>query len=1063
MMKFICLYLLVLIVGPGNVSAAEKLPLEPTRTITFDTDEGTWMSLDMSPDGKTIIFDMLGDLYVLDRTGGKARRLTSGMAFDTQPVFSPDGSKVAFVSDRTGAENIWIMAVDGTDAQQVTFQETDRALFSPEWSADGKYIYASLFRADLHGHGLWRYKADGSGAGEQIFKIKTEKDPQSVTGATPSADGKYLYYAHLSGGLEFDHVVRWVIKRRNLKSGEDSVLVAALPSRLSDPAGGSYFRPVPSPDGRLLAYGVRHDGKTGLRLRDLKSGEDRWLAFPIQQDQLQASHIQDILPRYSFTPDSRSLLLSIEGKIKLLDIRTAVQKPVPFKVDVSVRLGPDLKIDIRQDTGPVQVRLIQGPEQSPDGTKLVFSTLGKIYIMALTPGAVPTLLGAPSLPAYQPSWSPDGKSITYITWTAKEGGHVWRISLDGSGKARRLTQKSGFYTNPVFDPDGTSIYVIRSSQQARLQNYMEYGPLREGDLLKLLLDGSAEDKVYSGMMGGKLHFDKAGKNLYFLTPEGLESLTPGKALQVVGPGWYFMEGSAPVDGLQISPNGKWVLAQSAQQLYVLEVPQTAIDKPLNLSAPLLRHKKITDVGADYFAWADGGRTITWSLGSTYYRRSLDGIIFAEPDDNNPVTAEAFEAIVKLPRATPKGSILLSGATVITMDKAGVLQNADILVKDNRITAIGKKGSFEYPADTKIFDMAGRYIIPGLIDTHHHIADVRREVLDFDAWGPAASLAYGVTTLFDPSTLSIDMMAYSDLVEAGLMTGSRIFSTGPAIFSFNKFKSKAQIRKVLLRYRDHYRLRNLKMYKTGNRRVRQWVAQVSRELGMMPTTEGGLAMKHGLTQVIDGFAGHEHALPTARLYKDVIELMSQSRVGYTLTLMITNGGYEGQDFFIAQNDPQNDPKLNVFWPRSVISGKLNEATWRSPNLYSFSKTAASAAEIMRKGGLVGIGAHGEAPGIGTHWEMQAHNMGGMTPQEVLKAATIGGAEVIGRASELGSITVGKFADLVILEANPLEDIKNTLSIDRVMKDGQLYDGDSLNEVWPRKRPHPTPWFRADVAR
>ena len=976
MMKIMSLCVLAFTVGSGLLWAEAKLPLEPARTITFESDEGTWMSLDISPEGKGIVFDMLGDIYALDSIGGRARPLTSGMAFDTQPVFSPDGSRIAFVSDKSGAENIWTMTVNGADMQQITFQDTDRALFSPEWSADGKYIYASLFRADQHGHELWRYKADGAGESEQIFAAKTEKGPQSVTGATPSVDGKYLYYAHLSGGLEFDDVVRWIIKRRDLKSGEDITLITAPPSRLSDPAGGSYFRPVPSPDGRFLAYGLRYNGETGLRLRDLKSGEDRWLAYPVQKDQIQASHLQDILPRYSFTPDGKALLLSIDGKIKRLDIKTAVQKNIPFKVNVSVDLGPDLRRDIRQDSGPVQVRLIQEPEQSPDGTKLVFSALGKIYVMPLIQGAVPTPLGGISLPAYQPRWSPDGKSIVYITWTAKEGGHVWSMSLAGAGNIKKLTKKADFYSNPVFGSEGKFIYAIRSSHRVRLQNYMEYGPLRQGDLLKIPLNDGPDIKIYSGRVGGKLHFGEAGKNLYFLTPDGLQSLRPTlfsaadqpqKEIQVVGVGWYFVEGAAPVSGLQISPDGKWVLAQTkAQQLYVMEIPQGTTDKPLNISKPVMKYRKITDVGADYFGWAEGGRTITWSLGSTYYRRPLDEIAFLEADSgdksaDSPVVGQkglqAFEAVVTLPRAKPKGTVLLRGATVITMDKVGVLPHADILVRDNKIAAIGATGSFDFPADTEILDMSDRYIIPGLIDTHHHIADVRREVLDFEAWGPSASLAYGVTSLFDPSTLSIDMMAYSDLIDTGLMTGSRIFSTGPAIFSFNEFKSKEEIRKFLLRYRDHYRLTNLKMYKTGNRRVRQWVAEVSRELGLMPTTEGGLALKHGLTQVIDGFAGHEHALPTAPLYKDVIELMSQSRVGYTLTLLISNGGYEGQDFFIAQNAPQDDRKLNVFWPRSVIGGKFNEVTWRSPNLYSFPKIAASAADIMRKGGVIGIGAHG----------------------------------------------------------------------------------------------------------
>ncbi len=96
----------------------------PTTEISFETSEGTWMNVDVSPDGETIVFDLLGDIYTIPITGGAATRITSGPAFNIQPRFSPDGSKIAYISDRGGNNNIWVMDSDGTGRRQVSKEQT---------------------------------------------------------------------------------------------------------------------------------------------------------------------------------------------------------------------------------------------------------------------------------------------------------------------------------------------------------------------------------------------------------------------------------------------------------------------------------------------------------------------------------------------------------------------------------------------------------------------------------------------------------------------------------------------------------------------------------------------------------------------------------------------------------------------------------------------------------------------------------------------------------------------------------------------------------------------------
>src|SRR5688500_15007180 len=123
----------------GGAARSAELPLKSSRTVKFTTDEGTWMSVDVSPNGQSIVFDLAGDVYTLPLDGGKATRISEGMGFDVQPRWSPDGAKIVFVSDRDGSDDVWVMDADGKNPKQVT--RSDRTQFvAPEWTPDGKYI-----------------------------------------------------------------------------------------------------------------------------------------------------------------------------------------------------------------------------------------------------------------------------------------------------------------------------------------------------------------------------------------------------------------------------------------------------------------------------------------------------------------------------------------------------------------------------------------------------------------------------------------------------------------------------------------------------------------------------------------------------------------------------------------------------------------------------------------------------------------------------------------------------------------------------------------------------------
>ena len=220
---------------------------------------------------------------------------------------------------------------------------------------------------------------------------------------------------------------------------------------------------------------------------------------------------------------------------------------------------------------------------------------------------------------------------------------------------------------------------------------------------------------------------------------------------------------------------------------------------------------------------------------------------------------------------------------------------------------------------------------------------------------------------------------------------------------------------------------------------------------MPTTEGGLDLKLDLTHVIDGFSGNEHSLPIVPLYRDVVELVARSGIGYTPTLLVNYGGPFAENDFYTHEEVHDDVKLRRFIPHVVVDSKTRRVAWFREDEYAYPKTAAQAAKIHRAGGRVGVGAHGQLQGLGYHWEMWALASGGMRPLEVLRAATLHGAEMIGYAQDIGSLEPGKLADLVVLDRNPLTDIRNTNSIRYVMKNGELFEADTLDQIWPEEKP------------
>jgi hypothetical protein len=324
----------------------------------------------------------------------------------------------------------------------------------------------------------------------------------------------------------------------------------------------------------------------------------------------------------------------------------------------------------------------------------------------------------------------------------------------------------------------------------------------------------------------------------------------------------------------------------------------------------------------------------------------------------------------------------------------------------------------------------------------------------------ANIAYGVTSGRDPQTNTNDQFAYQDLVDLGEMIGPRAWSTGPGVFSDSDFQSLDEAKNTIARYKKHFRTNFIKSYMVGNRQQRQWMVEACKEHQVIVTTEGGADFKMDLTHAIDGFSGNEHSLPVVPLFNDIVQVFAKTGTVYTPTLLVSYGGPMGENYWYKNDEMYKDKKLRRFIPQEVLYGKLARLQHYRDDEFIFPKIAAGATSILRAGGKIGLGGHGEMQGLQCHLEMWGMAMGGMKPHEILRMATIDSAAALGYASEIGSLEAGKMADLIVLNKDPLADIRNSNTILYVMKNGEMWEGDTMDQVWPVQKKLAEMWWWKD---
>ncbi|TAF33618.1 MAG: amidohydrolase [Cytophagales bacterium] len=1024
--------------------------------VSIQTSEGTWMNVDVSPDGKEIAFDLLGDIYLMPITGGTAKLLRGGAAWEVQPRFSPDGSKIAFTSDAEGGDNIWTMSKDGSNAKSVT-TETMQLLNNPCWTPDGQYIVARKHFTSERSAGageMWLYHVSG-GSGTQLTARKN--DQQDVNEPSMSPDGRYLYFSedfYPGGYFQYNknpNSMIYVIRRFDRQKGR-------LDNIIAGPGGA--FRPQVSPNGQLLAFVKRVQEKTVLYVHNLATGEEYPVYDKLSKDQQEAWALFGAYTGYNWLPDNQHVVIWAQGKIMKVDTKSFNATEIPFVAEAKHRVTDAVRFEQKPYDTDFEAQVIRHATTSPDGKTLLFSALGYIWKKDL-PSGTPTRLTTQSTDfEAEPCFSPDGNSIVYVTWNDENYGSIYQYAWKNPKlKPEQLIKDKGIYRTPAFSPDGKKI-VFHKEEGNDHQGFtycktpgLYWMEAKVGSKPNLIVEE-----------GEKPSFNKDGSRIFYMTGGYLfGSLQKAfKSCKLDGGEPLTHYNSTYANQYAVSPDNQWLAFGELHQVYVTPLVQNGLAMNLSSGSKDFPITRITQDAGINIHWSTDSKNILWTLGDEYFSRKLsDCFTFVPnaPDSLPKPSATGLKVGLKVQSDAPKGLLALKNARIITMNaQRQVIENGVVLIENNRIKAVGTAAEVQIPANTKTVDLSGKTIIPGLVDVHAHLGTFRQGLSPQKQWQYYANLAYGVTTTHDPSSNSEMVFSQAEMVKAGQMVGPRIFSTGTIIYGadgdFKAVINNLNDAESALRRTQAYGAFSVKSYNQPRREQRQQVIQAAQKLGMMVYPEGGSHFFHNMTMILDGHTSIEHNIPVAPLYNDVVKLWSASKTVNAPTLIVCYGAVNGEYYWYQNTNVWEKQRLLNFTPRSVLDARARHRTMIPQGEYENGHILVSKSlkKLHDAGVCIGVGGHGQLQGLGVHWEMWMLAQGGMSSMEALQCATINGAKYIHMEKDLGSIEPNKLADLVVLDKNPLENIQYSEYVNMTMINGRLYDANTMHETgnYERKR-------------
>lgn len=1013
------------------------------KNFNLKTDEGTWMNLDISPDGETIVFDMLGDIYTIPITGGKAKALRTGLAYEVQPRYSPDGTYISFTSDAEGGNNIWVMTADGTNAKAIT-KEKFRLLNNAVWTPDGKSLVARKHYTSQRSVGageMWQYPLVGS-AGLQITKRKN--DQQDVNDPSISPDGRYLYYAedmYPGGFFQYNKDPNsqvYVIKQYDFTTGKTKTITGG-------PGGAA--RPIISRDGKNLAFVKRIREQTVLYIHDLGTGEEKPIYFDLDKDQQEAWAVFGVYPYFSWMPNHKDIVFWSGGKIHTVNIDSKVVKNIPFQVDAAIKLAETHGVKRKAFTENFSSKMIKDVKTSPNGNTIIFTSLGHIYKKTL-PNGIPARISNLSDFEADPSFSPDGKSVLFVTWNDENLGAIYSIKLDGSG-LKKLTKQKGIYRTPVYDGSGSKIAYRKESGNGD----QGFDFTKMTGIYTMNYTGSYPKRISES--GEFPQFSEDNKRVFFQTGGAFfGNLTKKlKSVDLSGNDEKSHFTSKLANRIVPSPDNKWVAIIHLHKVYIAPFIQNGQEINLDIKTKSFHVESLSEEAGIDIHWGSSNKKVHWILGDEYFTKNLidntkDPFAKTNLDSSK---AAPIKINLEVKSDVPEGIIAFTNARLITMNGDKVIEEGTIIINQNKIDTIGTSEKIVIPEGAKVYDMKGKTIMPGIVDVHAHVGAFRNGLSTQKHWQFYANLAFGVTTSHDPSVHTKAAFTLEELQKSGQTVGPRLFSTGFILYGaegdFKAVVNNLEDARFAIERTKAFGAKSVKSYNQPRREQRQQIMQAAKELGVNVVPEGGSNFYSNMSMIFDGHTGIEHNIPVNPVYKDVLSLWGNSKTGYTPTLIVNYGGMNGEMFFYEESNVWENETLLKYTPRYVIDTRSRHRIKIPAKEYENGHilTSKTVTDLSKVGVKVNLGAHGQLQGLGAHWELWMLQQGGMSNLEALKAATINGAKYIGVGDELGSLEVGKLADLIVLSENPLENIRHTNTVTHTMINGRLYDITTMNEI------------------